>query len=269
MPAATRFLYCLLTGVSLLLLTSFPARAEDNNTLQLLHQPWNDLLKRHVTLDGRLDYQGLLDDEDELLAYLMSLRKVTPQNDAWTDNDTKAFWMNVYNAAAAYLVLQYYPISSINDIRVKGVSGYKSPWDAQVVNVGGQSYSLNQIEREQLIRRFHDPRVHFGLLYTAASCPAPVPEAFDGNRLSQQLDAQARRFINDPACNQLTPGHAQLSGLFDAYAAEFGTGTTLVAFLNRYARIPLQPTAAIEFQSFNWALNDRTSLSNSQALGRK
>ncbi|MCA8829130.1 DUF547 domain-containing protein [Hymenobacter pini] len=267
MPIAHRLLTRLFAAVTVLLLPLLAA-AEDNNTLQRLQEPWSELLHRHVTTDGRMNYEGLLDDEDRLLAYLQSLRKVKPDPTAWSATDTEAFWLNTYNAAATYLVLQYYPVASINDIRVKVLGGTKSPWEAPVVNVGGQMYSLNQIEREMLRNQFHDPRAHFGLMYGAASGPALLAEAYDGQRLDQQLDQQARRFLNDPILNQLTPQHVQLSGLFEAYSAEFGTEEQLLTFINRYARVPVLLTAKVEYLSFSWALNDRTGLSNSQALGK-
>ncbi|RSK48267.1 DUF547 domain-containing protein [Hymenobacter rigui] len=267
MPATHRLFTSFL---ALLLAFVLPvlAQAEDNNALQLLQEPWNELLQHHVTTDGRLDYEGLQEDEDKLLGYLQSLRKVKPDPQSWSANDTKAFWLNTYNAAAAYLIVGYYPVASINDIRVKVVGGQKSPWEAPVVNVGGQMYSLNQIEREMLRNQFHDARVHFGLMNGAASSPAVLAEAYDGQRLDQQLDAQARRFLNDPTFNQLTPQHVQLSGLFEAYGTEFGSEAQLLEFVNRYARVPVLPTAKVEYLSFSWALNDRTGLSNSQALGK-
>ena len=178
-----------------------------------LQQPWSALLRLHVMADGRLDYDGLLNDEDELLGYLQSLRKVRPQVGAWTPDQIKAFWLNTYNAAAANLVLENYPVASINDIRVKTVGGYESPWETVVVNVGGQNYSLNQIE--QLLRQqFRDPRIHFALNYGAASAAPMLAEAYTGPQLSRQLDQQASRFINDSAFNQLSPQQVLLSALF-------------------------------------------------------
>ncbi|TGE08076.1 DUF547 domain-containing protein [Hymenobacter fodinae] len=241
--------------------------AGTQTSLQQLHEPWNDLLSRHVTYDGRLDYQGVLEDEDELLQYLMSLRKVEPTA-AWSPQDTKAFWLNVYNASAAYLVVQYYPVSSINDIRVKVLGGSKSPWDAPVVNVGGQMYSLNQIEREKLSGPSPDPRTHFALMYAAASAAPLLKEAYDGNRLNQQLDVQTRRFLNDSNFNQLTPTHLKLSSLFDAYAKDFGSPSEVLAFVSRYVRTPIEPTATIEYISFSWALNDRIGPDTSQPMSK-
>ena len=267
MPIAFTFLSRYAWLIWLLALVPTFTRAESQTSLQMLHEPWSDLLNRHVTFDGRLDYQGVMDDEDELLDYLMSLRKVAPTA-AWAPQDTKAFWLNVYNASATYLVVQYYPVSSINDIRVKVLGGNKSPWDAPVVNVGGQMYSLNQIEREKLSGLTPDPRIHFGLMYAAASAAPPLKEAYDGSRLNQQLDSQTRRFINDSNFNQLTATHLKLSGLFDAYAKDFGSPSEVLAFVNRYARTPVEPTATIEYLSFSWALNDRTGLNTSHPMSK-
>lgn len=265
MPTPARLLPSLLLLLSLVLLPAL-GRAQGQAALQA---PWAALMKHHVTAEGRLSYEAMLDEEGELLEYLQSLRKVQPTGPGWSPDDTKAFWINTYNAAATSLILQYYPVASINDIRVKVIGGLKSPWETPVVTVGGQTYSLNQIEREILRTQFHDARVHFALMYGAVSGAPALADAYDGAHLNQQLEAQTQRFLNDSAFNQLTPQQVRLSGLFEAYAPEFGTEAQLIAFINRYAPVPVLPTAKVEYLSFNWALNDRTSLSNSQALGKQ
>lgn len=254
----------LLASVSHAAAVAAPNRPEP----ELLQQPWSALLRLHVTNDGRLDYEGLLADEDQLFGYLQSLRKVRPQTENWPPDQLKAFWINTYNAAAANLVIENYPVASINDIRIKTISGYQSPWETVAVNVGGQNYSLNQIE-QQLRQQFHDPRIHFALNYGAASAAPMLAEAYTSPQLNHQLDQQTSRFLNDPAFNQLSPQLLRLSALFHSYAADFGTEPQLLAFINRYARTPVLPTASIEYLSFSWALNGRTPLSNGQALGRK
>ncbi|MBT2556570.1 DUF547 domain-containing protein [Hymenobacter sp. ISL-91] len=240
----------------------------NNSGSEQLQQPWSALLRLHVTPEGRLNYEGLLADEDKLLGYLQSLRKVRPQAENWTPDQLKAFWLNTYNAAATNLVLENYPVASINDIRIKTLGSYESPWETVVVNVGGQNYSLNQIE--QLLRQqFRDPRIHFALNYGAASAAPLLAEAYTGSLLNQQLDQQARRFINDPAFNQFNAQQVQLSGLFRSYATEFGAEPQLLAFINRYAYAPVPATASIEYLSFSWALNSPTSLGNGPVVGRK
>ncbi len=84
----------------------------------------------------------------------------------------------------------------------------------------------------------------------------------------EQLDQQARRFINSASYNTLAPDHARLSSLFRFYVAEFGDGAQLIAFVNRYARVQLSLLAQLEFMPFDWALNDRQRLAESQAVIR-
>ncbi len=233
-----------------------------------VHQLWNELLFQHVTPDGRVDYQGFLDDEDKLAEYLQVLAHTTPNEQTWSRDDIKAFWLNAYNATTVSLVLEYYPINSLNTIRLKSGSGF-SPWEALTVAAAGHEYSLNQVERTLLRDQFHDPRIHFALVCAAVSSPVLRNEAYEGHRLNAQLDDQTQRFLADPLLNTITAERLQLSSLFDWYSAEFGSGeNALVAFLNRYLHTPVPATAKIEFLSFDWRLNDRQALSGTQALTR-
>lgn len=239
----------------LALLASTSARA-DNNTLALLHQPWDDLLKRTVQSDGHLNYADLAEHDDQLRGYLQALRRTTPDA-GWSRQDQAAFWLNVYNANTVFLAVQYYPVQRLGDIKIKSVGGYKPVWDAPEVNVGGKLYSLNQIEREILPRLLpQDPRRFLALHCAAVSSPALLPEAYSGPRLDTQLDAQARRFVNDPLRNQLTPEAVQVSSVFDWHAAEFGETSQLIAFLNRYAKTAVAPTATVQYLPYDWSLND-------------
>lgn len=229
----------------LVLLTATSARAE-HPAPPLLHQPWHDLLKRNVRDDGHLSYAELAEHDDELRGYLQSLRRAAPPAD-WSRQDQAAFWLNVYNAYTVYMAVQYYPVQRLSDIKVKTVGGYRSVWEAPEVSVGGKQYSLNQIEREILPRLLpQDPRRFLALHCAAVSSPTLLPEAYDGQRLNEQLDAQARRFINDPTRNQLRSDAVQVSSVFDWHAAEFGEASQLIAFLNRYAKLPVASTATVQ-----------------------
>ncbi|RYU82161.1 DUF547 domain-containing protein [Hymenobacter persicinus] len=258
-----RWLLLLLAGLALVQPRALYA---DSASARRLHEPWNALLAKHVTREGYVDYTGVLDDEDKLGAYLQTIRKTPPDEQQWSRPEQEAYWLNVYNAATVYMVLQYYPVQSMNEIKVKGLKGSKSAWEAASVTVGTREYSLNQIEREVLRNRFQDPRVHFALVSAARSCPPLLNEAYDGTRLSQQLDEQARRFLRTAGLNQLTPDHLRLSSLFDWYSAELGEGETLITWLNHYADVKLAPTATVEFLPFDWTLNDRVRQTENQAL---
>jgi hypothetical protein len=257
------FRWLLVAGAFLGLLLPGPARAA---AAPHLHDAWNELLGRYVTREGHVDYPGLLEDEDKLDAYLQTIRKTAPDEKTWSRSEQEAYWLNVYNAATVYMVLQYYPVHSMNEIKVKSLKGSKSAWEAPSVTVGTREYSLNQIEREVLRLKFQDPRVHFALGTAAESSPPLLNEAYDGSRLNQQLDGQVRRFLNNAKYNQLASGHLRLSSLFDWYSVEFGEGEKLVAWLNHYATVTIAPTATVEFLPFDWTLNDRSRQVENQAL---
>lgn len=109
--------------------------------------------------------------------------------------DAKAFWINAYNFGAMRLVVDHYPVDSIRSPKIS-LLGY--PWSRTAVVVGGEGYSLNDIEKTQLLARFGDPRIVFGVSCAAVSCPDRMPEAFTAARLDRQLDDLIRRFFANP-----------------------------------------------------------------------
>ncbi|MDQ2772452.1 MAG: DUF547 domain-containing protein [Bacteroidota bacterium] len=232
-----------------------------------LHDGWNELLHAHVSPGGEVDYRAIVAHPQALDDYLLRIKKMAPDAmEQWTENDKKAFWINLYNAATVRIIASYYPISSMQDIRIRSFLGSpKSPWEKSLVSVGGQSYSLNEIEHLILRKRYADPRIHFGLVCAAISCPVLRDEAYLGPRLSQQLDEQAAKFINDPGKNVLAGDMAMLSNVFEWYAADFGLDEQAVLdYVNRYANVRVQRGARVSYLPYNWGLNE---LGNSPALG--
>jgi hypothetical protein len=241
---------------------------------QLIHAQWNSLLYKYVSPTGRVNYRGFIADRAKLESYLQLICKTNPDAQAnWTSDDRKAFWLNVYNAATVQTITQYYPVASMKDIRIKAFLGSpKSPWEKSMVNVGGQRYSLNEIEKEVLSKRFKDPQVHFALVCASVSCPNLLGEAYDGAKLQKQLDGQTKRFINDATKNDITAGKVALSNIFDWYAADFGGSDPNIAnYLNRYSKVRIAPGTKLEYLPYNWDLNDRpeTPLAPPMAAGRK
>ncbi len=108
----------------------------------------------------------------------------------------KAFWINVYNFAAMRLVIDQYPVDSIRSMKI---SLLKYPWSKDAIVIGGQSYSLKQIEKDILLAQFMDPRIVFAVSCAALSCPDRTNGAFVGAQLDAQLDGMIRTFLQNPA----------------------------------------------------------------------
>ncbi|GAA3970617.1 DUF547 domain-containing protein [Hymenobacter antarcticus] len=225
------------------------------------HAPYDALLKKYVDEQGMVNYRGFRADSSQLSAYLTTVSNTLP-NKQWSKNDQLAYWLNAYNAFTIQRVLRGYPVKSIRQL-----GGDKTlvntVWDQRFIRLGNDKdkVCLNDLEQRLIRRRFKgEYRVHFALVCAAVSCPKLRREAYVGSRLNQQLEEQARDFINDPAKNKLTPATApQVSEIFNFYPGDFkADDNTLAKTLNKYLTGPkvdadIKPT----FMTYNWALNEQ------------
>lgn len=207
------------------------------------HEIWDQLLQKYVSNTGKVNYNGLKGEMSQLDSYIKLLSSTYP-NGEWSRKEQLAYWINVYNANTVKLILLNYPLKSITDLG--------KPWDKQFINVGKISYSLNQIENEIIRPIFQEPRIHFAVNCAAKSCPPLLNEAFTPEKLNNQLDKQTRAFINSSA-NNIAAGKVEVSKIFDWYGEDFGE---LIAYLNKYASIPIHESAKISFREYDWALNE-------------
>ena len=209
------------------------------------HTVWNNLLSKHVTKEGWVNYKGFQKDSIKLKAYIKTLATDTP-TDQWTEDATKAYWMNVYNALTIDLILKNLPLSSIKDI--------KNPWGKARWVLNGKKYSLNDIEH-RILRKMGDPRIHFGINCASFSCPKLPKKAFTATNVNTYLEALAKAFINDPLRNTINKDSVAVSKIFQWFGGDFKTNGSLLDYLNMYLDKPLPPQTKIDFLDYNWALN--------------
>lgn len=239
----TTFLFLIGSFVSFL----SPRSASPDNLPVILHESWNDLLKKDVTATGQVNYKALLNEKGKLQTYLNTLSKNPPQQN-WQRNEVMAYWINAYNAYTVKLILDHYPVQSIRDI------DNGKPWDEAFIPIGGKKLSLNSIENDILRKKFNDPRIHFAINCASKSCPNLVNEAFTGDKLDDQLNSAAKNFVNDPSKNKITAEKISVSKIFDWYKKDFNGN--VLDFLNQYSSIKIQPTATISFLDYDWSLNE-------------
>ena len=211
------------------------------------HQIWDDLLSRYVSSSGQVDYPALKANKAELQSYLDILADNPPRND-WSRNERMAYWINAYNAFTVKMIVDNYPVNSIKDI----YGG--NPWDVKWIELGNQTYSLNQIENEILRPIFQDARIHFAVNCAATSCPPLYNRAFTAAQLNSQLEQQTNKFINNPTYNMLKADRVEVSKIFDWYSSDFGN---LISYLNDYSRTEIETNADISFMNYDWRLNGK------------
>lgn len=235
-------------------------KKEDNSPkipLPEVHARWTLMLEKYVNDQGLVDYARWKEEPLHLRAYLELLRENMPTEDA-PPQQQLAYWINLYNAFTVDLVLQHYPVDSMQNIQV---NDSQSPWDIPFINLPTGAITLNHVEHEIIRPQFNEPRIHFALVCAAISCPVLRREAYLEKTLEAQLENQAQVFLQDPTKNLFSGNTAQISEIFDWFAEDFTKGTasqaasTLVEYLNKYLSTPLPPDAAISYITYEWDLN--------------
>ncbi len=229
----------------------------DSNSKPITHEPWDDLLKKHVGNDGFVDYKGFIQDSTLLNKYLKRLEAAHPNDKNWSRQEQMAYWINAYNAYTVQLIVRHYPVESIKDIK-KGVPFVNTVWDIKFIKIESFRYDLNNIEHNILRPVFKDARIHAAVNCASYSCPKLLNEAYTAARLEAQLDGSMRSFINDPVRNRVTAGKAEISEIFKWFKGDFERDAGSVRkFISKYTQSPLTDNTDIDYINYSWVLNDK------------
>ena len=222
------------------------------------------LLHQYVNDRGLVDYQGInARSRQKLIDWLEKSAQVDPESlDA---KQQLALWLNLYNALVIEQILQHYPLESILP-KVFGIPNWFAFWRffaRPVYTIGGNRYSLNQIEHGLIRPQFQDPRVHFALVCAALGCPLLRNEAYQGDRLELQLEEDAKRFINNPdkVYHDRRAGVLCCSKIFKWYERDFlAVSDSVPAYIQTYLTdFSAASTLEIKYLDYDWRLNQRTS----------
>lgn len=257
-----------------LLLLQVPAHAEALKK-SYDHSKWDAFLKKYVNAKGEVDFAAAHQDRSLLDEYVSQIEKVNEASFIeWPREEHIAYWINAYHAMAVKTVLDHYPVKSLQEIA--------SAWDSRILKLRRESYSLNDIRNNELIKRFRDEKIHFALSTFSKSGPALLNEAYTGPKLEGQLYMAARRFVNDDEKNQIQPGGKKIfiSKFFKWYGADFKfnfsnpdqdekAGTreefSILSFLAYYledtnkAEFLQEGHYKIKYLPFDWSLNAQES----------
>ncbi|MBF8965492.1 DUF547 domain-containing protein [Pontibacter sp. FD36] len=221
------------------------------------HQVWDELLRQHVRKTGEVDYKGFIRDKAKLQRYLDTISNNPPDKKTWSEAEQLAYWINAYNAYTVKLIIDNYPLKSIQDLHpTLKVPGVNTVWHKKFFKIGGQEASLDEIEHKILRKQFDEPRIHFAINCASFSCPPLRNEAFVASKLDKQLDEMARAFINDPKRNKISPNRAEVSQIFNWFKGDFTKNGSLIEFLNKYSSTKLRPNAEVDYMKYDWSLNE-------------
>lgn len=206
----------------------------------------NQFFAQHVE-QGLIDYSAIQAKPQELEALQSQIAKFNL--DGADDNVSQAFLINAYNILVVAQVVENYPLES-----PLAVAGF---FDRTKYTVAGEQFTLNELEKDRLLKRFGDPRFHFVLVCGALDCPPIIAEAYLPNTLEEQLERQTRLALNDAEFVRVEEQGVELSQIFEWYASDFGGNkASSVAFINAYRETSL-PDTKVSFYAYDWSLNEK------------
>ncbi|WP_347924157.1 DUF547 domain-containing protein [Pontimicrobium sp. SW4] len=214
-----------------------------------IHLLWDELLQKHVSDDGNVNYKSFKTEHKKLLGYIKVLG-LFHSNDIFktiSKEEKLAFWINAYNALTVDLIIRNYPIKSIKDI--------KNPWKQRLWKPANLNYNLDEIEHD-ILRKMNEPRIHFAIVCASYSCPKLQNKAFTAEGLEKQLTTATKEFLADTNRNEISENSIKISKIFDWFSKDFTKNGSLIDFLNLYTDINISPNTKKRYKDYNWALND-------------
>ncbi len=183
--------------------------------VDLNHAKWDQLLKNYIH-NGLVDYDALAQNRNLLDSYLEELQSYPiEQFSDLSREDRIAFWINLYNASVLQLILEEYPVQSVQDI--------PAFFEVRKIQAIGEFFSLSELRDKVLRNGFHDERILTALTSGRMDSPKILEEAFTGSKIESQLNETAFRFVSDESRNKINPKEKKiyLSQLFREYGEDF------------------------------------------------
>ncbi len=222
------------------------------------YSEWNRILKTYSDPTRGIDYRGLKARDAKALQALRQ-RLGTVNVAALNPKQQLAYWINVYNVNVIATIVEKYPVDSIRDISTDPIVRL-NVFKKERVPFGKELLSLDDVEHKKIRETFHDARIHFAINCAAKSCPPVRGEAYTGAKLDAQLDEQAKRFLTGPFGARFTGGGdtvtMHVTKIMDWFGEDFEKAGGKVAFVRKYVSVPPSKEVTIEYDDYDWALND-------------
>ncbi|MDR9365831.1 MAG: DUF547 domain-containing protein [Balneolaceae bacterium] len=209
------------------------------------------------------------DDITDCLANISSEKLESELN---TEEQKKAFWLNVYNAYVQ-IILQENPGLFEDRNSWFGYNFFSSPQ----VTIAGYRMSFDDMEHGIMRRSTHklslgymrnwfiddvekdlmweeiDPRIHFALNCGAASCPYVA--VYDPQRVNEQLDKTTENYLSRTTVYDASENTVRVTKLMSWFRGDFGGLDGAKEFLKKYDVIPQDADPTLEFREYDWTLD--------------
>jgi hypothetical protein len=230
------------------------------------HAAWDEILRSYARQEGRrFDYAGLKRSElPRLESYLDALGRADLSS--LSRDQLMAFLINAYNAYTVKTILD--EMSAEGEYRISSIREIPRVFERKVHRMGGFQLSLDNIEHNLLRPFFRDPRVHFAVNCASVSCPPLRPEAFEADRLDEQLEEATRLALSSPDYLRVEGDRLLVTKILDWYGEDFvkdgwrGAEKDLLSYLRKYADQEVRrfidsrgSRPSLRFMDYDWGLN--------------
>jgi len=209
------------------------------------------LLQRYATSSG-VKYAAWKRNAEDLKRLEQVVNAIGSANISGLNrNEQLAFYINAYNAWILNEALKKYPTKSVKDMLFTFFTSNR-------IKVAGQQTSFNRLEKNLIMPKFREPGVHFALNCASRSCPKLDGKSFRGSNVQARMDQLAREYINTDLGVKYDESSktARLSKIFEWYKDDFEKEGGVIAYINKRRKNPLPSGTKIEYQDYDWALNE-------------
>lgn len=255
----TRFIFSLNIIYFILLINLSQLKAQ-----AIVRNETNEYVKISMKLLGAIKNKK---DYSQYTAQLkeFSLDKLAKSLD--TDNKTKAFWINVYNAYVQIILTEN---PSLFDDRSEF-------FKADQINIGGEMMSFDFIEHGiirgskiklsmgflkdpfagEIEKKFRvsetDGRVHFALNCGAKSCPYIA--IYSAVNLDEELDIISKQFLERTTTYDKSENLVNVTVLFSWFKGDFTERGGVLGVLKYYDIIPEDADPSVNYKDYDWTLD--------------
>lgn len=209
------------------------------------------------------------DDPIDVLVQIASLNKMEVARDLKTDDQKKAFWINLYNAAAQRLVKQspygYGQKLSFfykNQIPMGNVKISLAFIEHGILRSSYFAYGFGYIRNhlammmERMCRvKKRDYRIHFALNCGAISCP-PI-RFYTETNIDQELEFATQHYLEKECFFDAEGNTVHVPRLFKWFHGDFGGNKGIRAILKKHNIVPEGVTFKLVFKPYDWNISDR------------
>lgn len=198
--------------------------------------------------NGQVNYAGLNQDNAPLKSLVKQIAGMNVSQ--LTDAERKAFYINAYNISVIDGIIENYPTKS--PLKIGGF------FDGLKHNIAGDNITLNQLEKERLLKVTGDEKLHFVLVCAAVSCPPIATFAYRPEKLDAQILERTQLALNNPEFIQVNNKQkkVELSEIFKWYPGDFADkAPSIIDYLNKYRKEAIPTSYGTGYYTYDWTLN--------------